>query len=399
MRRVRFPQLVKRGSFVVTIYKTPSRGFDGFTVAYYDPVGIRRRQTTACYAKAREIAVGLAERMATSAPESLLLTGPEMVVYRRALEVLAPVGAPLDFAATQFARAVGGADRSVATATACAGEAVAPTAVPRKMRVAEVVRELLEAKTASGRAPLYLQDLRVRLERFARAFALPLDEVSPNDIERFLATLSLSARSQNNFRSVIGTLIRFAQRRGYVSKEHTGVAGIDKSSSTLGEVAVFTPAEIKRLLAEAKPELVAALSIGAFAGVRSEELKRLQWEDVKLGQGHIEIRAAHSKTRVRRLIPISANLASWLKPFAKDCGPVTPFANLALQFDKLARKAGVGWKKNGLRHSFISYRVAQTGNVASVSLEAGNSPSVITRNYLKCVTSATAQEWFSTMNE
>lgn len=34
----------------------------------------------------------------------------------------------------------------------------------------------------------------------------------------------------------------------------------------------------------------------------------------------------------------------------------------------------VKWKKNALRHSFISYRVAETQDVPKVALEAGNSP-------------------------
>ena len=35
------------------------------------------------------------------------------------------------------------------------------------------------------------------------------------------------------------------------------------------------------------------------------------------------------------------------------------------------------WKHNALRHSFISYRVAEIQDVAKVALEAGNSPSMI----------------------
>jgi hypothetical protein len=123
----------------------------------------------------------------------------------------------------------------------------------------------------------------------------------------------------------------------------------------------------------------------------------LDWEKICLREGHIEITSASSKTRIRRLIPIQRNLKAWLRPFAMESGPVTPFANLALQFAKLARKAGVPWKKNGLRHSFISYRVAQINDVAAVSLEAGNSPQVVARHYLKCVTSAASRAWFGVL--
>ncbi len=51
---------------------------------------------------------------------------------------------------------------------------------------------------------------------------------------------------------------------------------------------------------------------------------------------------------------------------------------------------GFIWKHNGLRHSFISYRVAQTQNVAQVALEAGNSPRMVFSNYRELVRPADA---------
>jgi len=154
---------------------------------------------------------------------------------------------------------------------------------------------------------------------------------------------------------------------------------------------------MEKLLAKAKSGLVPALALGGFTGIRSEELKRLHWEDIKLKQGHIEIKSANSKTKIRRLISVQKNLKTWLLPLAAATGPVTPFSNLALQFGKLAKVAGVKWRKNGLRHSYISYRVAQTRNVAMVALEAGNSPAVVNRNYLKHVTRPEARRWFGIM--
>jgi hypothetical protein len=121
---------------------------------------------------------------------------------------------------------------------------------------------------------------------------------------------------------------------------------------------------------------------------------RKGWEDVHIKEGHIEVKSAKSKTKVRRLIEIPKNLKAWLLPYMQPTGSVCPFANLALQFANLAKAAGIPWMKNSLRHSFISYRVALTKNVQMVSLEAGNSPSVISRNYLKCVSLKGARQWF-----
>jgi len=61
----------------------------------------------------------------------------------------------------------------------------------------------------------------------------------------------------------------------------------------------------------------------------------------------------------------------------------------------LAEAAEVEWKHNGLRHSYVSYRTAETQDIPRVSYEAGNSPRVIERNYLKRVVPAEAQRWFS----
>ena len=55
----------------------------------------------------------------------------------------------------------------------------------------------------------------------------------------------------------------------------------------------------------------------------------------------------------------------------------------------------VKWKKNALRHSFISYRVAEIQNVAQVALEAGNSPQIIFQHYRELVRLNEAKTWFA----
>ena len=106
-----------------------------------------------------------------------------------------------------------------------------------------------------------------------------------------------------------------------------------------------------------------------------------------------------AKNEERRLVPIPDNLARWLQPQVKTDGPVCPYTNLANVYAHLAKRAKVPWKRNGLRHSWISYRVAQTKNVPQVSFEAGNSPQMIHRHYLKLVTESVAKQWFAILPE
>jgi integrase len=316
------------------------------------------------------------------------------VAYRRALKALEGTGVDLDTAVTQFAQATKVlGDATVIEAAKVYNARKEPPI--KRASVSEIVEELLAVKRDKGRSFLYLKDLRLRLARVATAFPCPLADVTSEAIDKFLLDLDVVPRSRNNFRLVIGTLLKFGQVHGYVDRDHPGISIIEKASHVDGEVVVFTATEMVMLLKCAKPELVPALALGGFAGVRPEELKRIDWSDVHLDEGHIEIKAAKAKTRVRRLEPVPPNLRAWLLPYARPAGPVQPFVNLGNQFLKLAKKAKVPWKRNGLRHSFISYRVSQTQNVAMVALEAGNSPAIISRNYLKHVSRADAERWFA----
>lgn len=63
--------------------------------------------------------------------------------------------------------------------------------------------------------------------------------------------------------------------------------------------------------------------------------------------------------------------------------------------DKAAQAAGVKWKRNGLRHSYCSYRLAQTKNAAEVAFEMGNSPKMVFSNYHENVTPRDTAAWWA----
>ena len=139
------------------------------------------------------------------------------------------------------------------------------------------------------------------------------------------------------------------------------------------------------------------LAIAAFAGLRSSEISRLDWKNVNFERGFIEVRAETCKTRARRLVPISDNLTAWLKPFALPSGPVVPYRGIANVFARIAVRAGVEWKKNALRHSFVSYRLAQTSDPARTALEAGHDQNILFRHYREVVTPQMSAKWFAIM--
>ena len=134
-------------------------------------------------------------------------------------------------------------------------------------------------------------------------------------------------------------------------------------------------------------------ALAAFAGLRQAEIQRLDWSEISFDRGHIEVTAAKAKTAGRRLVPLLPVLRNWLEPY-RATGPVCDLSNVAKPLLKAAKAAGIAWKRNALRHSYISYRVAALQDVSRVALEAGNSPAMIFKHYRELVTPEAAAAWF-----
>jgi integrase len=256
---------------------------------------------------------------------------------------------------------------------------------------------MIEAKKAGGVSNVYLRDLRYRLGVFADRFRCDFLSLTPDDVRLFFESLKLSARSFNNFLVALKTFCRFAQDRGWLSKEFDLLTSVKRRKEKSTPVEILMPKEMTALLERATPEIARCFALGAFAGLRSEEILRLEWSDVTRRPGYIEIAADKAKTAARRLVPITDNLTRWLMRETSTDGLVWP--NTKTKFFKtrlrVALKAKVEWKPNALRHSFITYRLAEIQDVNRVALEAGNSPQMIFRHYRELATPEQAKTWFA----
>ena len=414
MSKPKFPITVKHGHTVVKIYRTPTRGFDSYTVAYYQ--GDKRiRKTFADLGLASTEAETVANKMSTGELNVLKLTSDDRLAYVRAMEVLKPIGVSLEMAVIQFAEAHRLLDGESLQEAVRFYMKKNPNRLPKKS-IPDLVEELIQAKSADGLSDVYLRDIKGRLGRFAEAFPGPVHLLTCGEIEAFLRGLKgktksgsfgpLSGTSRNNFRRAIGTLINFATARGYLTKGALEVSDLSLAREQAVEIGIFRPEEMRWLLETADASLLPFLAIGAFAGLRHAELQRLDWSEVRMEEGFIEVKAAKAKTASRRLVPIPDNLKQWLTPCRKAAGPVCAYANMTVQLLALAQAvdkklkegdpaAKFFWKHNALRHSYISYRVADIKNVAQVALEAGNSSQMIFQHYRELVRPDAAKAWFA----
>lgn len=283
--------------------------------------------------------------------------------------------------------------------------------------VLEATESLKTAKTGQI-SPTYLRTLGIQLDRIVEALGeTPVSHLDAVKINEFISGIRLRGTKSPDGKSIPGKaaspkfrkhvlgamrqLVRHSVARGWLTKGVVDFEIVDTPRQGKGgTIHIFSPEEVEALLRHADADLVPFLAIGAFAGLRSAEIERLDWSHVDLVAGHIEITAANSKTASRRLAPVTENLKAWLTPIHRKKGRVfavsTAGGKLTERLQKLATTAGLtGWKKNALRHSFISYRVAAVQNVAQVALEAGNSPTIIFSSYRSLVTPLEAARFFA----
>jgi integrase len=119
--------------------------------------------------------------------------------------------------------------------------------------------------------------------------------------------------------------------------------GAPRHFDDAGEIEIFTPKELGWMLSSARPEIVPFVALGAFAGIRSREIQRLDWADINLATGYITVSQGKAKTRGRRIIPILPALRAWLHLHHQESGQVCPYANMSKQIVRLVsdvRKEG-----------------------------------------------------------
>lgn len=134
-----------------------------------------------------------------------------------------------------------------------------------------------------------------------------------------------------------------------------------------------------------------------FAGIRPDEatgemgkLAKRESELINLKTNTIHIPASVSKTGYERDVDISPNLKKWLVAY-KDY-PIIPSNYDRMQ--KLTRRS-LKLTHDETRHSFISYHVALHRSMGEAALQAGNSESIVKRNYYKKHTREEGAEYFS----
>jgi integrase len=382
--------VITNGKQTVKLYRSVNRGKAMYQLAFY-AAGKRIQKNFTDKSEAKRVANQILGGLTHDAKEVDAMATPELESLVAARKVLS-CGYALHVAVEEHAQAV------AKLGNASIREAVEfflrhnRADVPR-LTLAEIAELFAASRQQSGLSAHYISQCRKTVSDLVKIFpgkALP--DLKTAELDAWLGGLGFGAKTKNGMRIILVACGNWAEGRGYLVKGGSPFPAMVRYKETKASVSIFTPENIANLLTNADATLKPFLALGAFAGLRTAELQRLDWSEIDLNRGFITVDANKAKTRQRRLVPISDNLKLWLTPHTQTSGSVCMHQRPQMAAARFCE--GFTWQDNGLRHSFISYRLAVLHDTARVALEAGNSPDVIFAHYRELVTPEVAKKWF-----
>lgn len=271
----------------------------------------------------------------------------------------------------------------------------------RSVSFEEAVKTCLHQK--QHRSKRTLQDIRQTMNalmRFDPQLAQrPIRELNSGDCHRLLhGAFAHSTARFIKARANLSGVFTVAYRHGWCGENPVKRV----ATPTLHErrIEPLKPAQVKRLLSQAKrpehSECLPALGLMLYAGVRPEELQRLQWDDIDWDEGVLYMSARHCKTGGGRHVPLAKPLMKLLKQRRGD-GAICP-KNWRNKWLQLRQLAGFDdWVPDILRHSYASYHAKMYRDLPLLQLSMGHRDSrlLLTRYInLRGITKKDAQEFW-----
>ena len=255
------------------------------------------------------------------------------------------------------------------------------------------------------------------LRKFAKAFpGHAISDLSKEGLNLYMQKQKkVGPKTRNERRGVVKMLLKWCVEQDYLSPTHRlfEAGGFKQEPADDTDIECYSADDLRALLERAskqpgptkdsgEPEadyrdLLPVLALAGLAGMRFKEITRLDWEDVLGRPDHIEVKAAKSKTRSRRLIPTCPALAAWLGPYRGRTGLVWTkgYDMLHEDFAALRESLEIPNRRNGLRHAFVSAHFAAYSDENLTAAQAGNSPQMIHAHYKGLLTKAEAEAWFA----
>ena len=255
------------------------------------------------------------------------------------------------------------------------------------------------AVDVDARSDSHRQKVEIFTKAFGKAFRGAATDIQPAALRRWVKGRSDNGNTQAMYYRYARSFFSYLKANRLIADDPMEAVPAPKTSPARN---ILTPAQMKALLTLDLPDPVRALLLlGGFAGLRTEEVLRMSWDnvDTKTGQIHVppgvmKDSGGYDQRIVDFTEPLKRRLA-WLKDRE---GKIIPMASETFHSHK--RRACLPvlseWPDNCLRHSFATYHLARGKSASLTAFQMGHtSAAMVQRVYAVPATRSNWQAWWA----
>ncbi len=239
--------------------------------------------------------------------------------------------------------------------------------------VAEIADELLAEVEASGARPDTVRTLRTFLGEFKRKFGQrKITDIRKQELVEFCLRLDTKPKTRRNRRAMASQLYSFAIENDWALKNMASRLPIPHLEDK--EPEILTVEQVRRLLIAAeKCGVLGYVVLAVFAGIRPQELQRLDWSNVHVHDRVVVIQGSASKIHRRREVAILDTLLAWLARCRKESGPIAEGADFMDRLRQARTASGIHeWPNDVLRHTYATNHAAAFKNPGETARQMGH---------------------------
>jgi len=210
-------------------------------------------------------------------------------------------------------------------------------------------------------------------------------------------------KTYNNAFGCVSTMFRWGVRGKQIAENP--LADAEKKAVPYKEPSFFTADKVQEILLEGMDapdadRYMPWLILGFFCGIRTAEIGRLSWENIKWDAKTPKIRVekpkGHTSGGKPRLVTLNDTAFAWLSLYRKESGPIGCPERMFGRW-KLSTKSFPKGAQNVMRHTFASAHYAMYDDLYKTAKELGHYQNVQTslNHYIGLMHDDDAEEFWA----
>ena len=275
----------------------------------------------------------------------------------------------------------------------------------KRLTIAEAVPVFITFKRGAVSAN-HLVKTESILTKFAAEFGtVRVNRIEGQEVERWISALpGLGPLTRNKYRKCLRSFFAYGCERSQGWADLNPLDGMKREKPLVTEPEAYSledAAGIMNAALEMRSPILPIITLCLFSGLRPSEAWSLDLSAIDLAEDGFKTPTSHAsgeRTKTgSRVAPLTPACKAWLGTVKKLSGrgwsgPRQAFYD---EMSAVMTAARVEPIHDGFRHSYITYRTAETRDVARVADECGNSPNVIKKHYRQLVTESAGKAYFA----